>query len=77
MLYSEYKKHTRKFFLGRKVKLLREIRNCSGQYALAGTICEITDKFGGFGLKVPPCSHGLGLYISKVAPCDVELLDDA
>ena len=76
MNLKEYRGHTRDWFMGRKVKLLNDIGNNGGQYAIAGTICEITDKRGGFGLKVPHCSHGLGLCISKVDHRDVELVNE-
>ena len=74
MTGKEYRAHTRDWFMGKKVKLLHEIGNNGGQYAVEGTVCTITDKYGGFGLRVPPCSHGLGLNINKVNPRDVELL---
>ncbi len=76
MTDKEYKKHTTDFFVGKKVRLLRELKNNGGQYAVEGTVCTVTGKFGGFILKVPPCSHGLGLYISRVEPGAVELLED-
>lgn len=71
---NTYRKNTEKYFMGKKVRTLREMKN--GLMIIpAGIICEITRKFKGFKLTSEPCKHcGVRVRISEVPFCDVELI---
>jgi len=67
------------WWIGKKVRTLKDIQN--GRYKIPkGTIFEIEGKYGGFdlrGLEVcPHCNIGLKIYISKVEPTNLELIDE-
>ena len=61
--------------IGRKVISLRSLRN--GQCIMpAGSTFTIERKQGGFHLVSDPCPHcGIRVFISKVAPQDVNFTD--
>lgn len=68
-----YRKHKREWFIGKKVRTLRTLRSRAIEIP-KGTICEITDKFGGFGIRANPCSCcGVGIFMKKIPPEDVIL----
>lgn len=69
-----YRKNTKDFFIGKKVKTL--VALCNGYYKVPkGAIFEITDKQGGFRLVREPCDCcGVRLFFSRVSPSKVELI---
>ena len=72
---SEYKKKTKKFWNGKKVRLLSDIT--TGVMLIPkGKICTINDKLSGFGLISDPCDCcGVRVFVHKVPPSWVELVE--
>jgi hypothetical protein len=70
-----YKKHTERFFKGRKVKTNKEIRN--GYVVIpAGRCGTITGKSRGFWIQFDRCpACGIAALFSRVRPEQVELID--
>lgn len=76
---KEYEKQTEKYWLGKKVITQRELKN--GNVVIpAGTVLAIRRKYKGFTLdgvkECPYCKIGRLLYIAKVPPMDVSLLEE-
>lgn len=76
---KEYFRKPESFWMGKKVKTLRDMRN--GWVEIPkGTILKITRKYQGFSLEgvevCPHCKIGNRLSISRVEPIAVELLED-
>jgi len=71
----DYVKNTDVFWTGKKVRTLRDMSN--GWLTIkAGTICIIKRKFAGFALETERClTCGVAIKISRVQPCDVELVE--
>ena len=74
MKESEYRRTPEKELVGRRVKSLKPFRN--GLFVIpAGIVFKIERKHGGFHLITEPCSKcGISAFISKVQPCEIELL---
>lgn len=75
MKRSYYNKTTEEDFLGKKVKTLSVLKN--GNYEVAkGSVLTIERKHGGFSLLCEACEHcKVRIFITKVQPEDVELVD--
>ncbi len=73
---SEYVKLTAAKAIGRKVRLLKEVRN--GDFVIpAGSICTIGYKLGGFNLVGPKCELcGVQVKVTKVPHAYVQLVDE-
>lgn len=70
-----YQRRTEAWFRGKRVRTLRELRN--GYTVIPkGAVLTITRKSSGFLLEGDPCEHcGVRIRISKVSPCEVELVE--
>ena len=77
MTDAEYRRMTGKRLKGRRVRLLRPVRN---HYLTvpAGTVAVIEGKFNGLSLKTEPCpTCGAGLFVQRVSHTAVELLPES
>jgi len=74
---KEYRDNREDFFLGRKIRLVHEIKNGNHVFPL-GYIMEIDRKYNGFTLKsvdtCKECGVGARNSITRVHPSSVELL---
>lgn len=77
--WKEWRRKTEKYWKGKKVRTLRDIQNKAITIP-AGTILEITGKYNGAdleGLEVcPHCNIGRKIYITRVEPTSLELIND-
>lgn len=67
-------------WVGRKVRLLRDIRTLGGKIMSAGTVMKVTRSYGGLHLKAdkvcPHCGLGEEHRVKKVRERSVELLEE-
>lgn len=72
---QQYRKYTMAQLKGLRVRTIANMRN--GMMEISeGTICKIVDKRSGLSLKTDACpACGVSIFISKVAPNKVVLLD--
>ena len=77
--WRQYRRITEKNWMGRKVKLLREIR-IREQIFPAGMIFTIRRKYKGFNLYAestcPHCGVGKRYWIHHVNPTDLQLIEE-
>lgn len=76
MTDKEYRRTPLRLLVGRRARVTRELASGAG-YLTAGAVVTIKDKFRGFSVKADKCSHcGVGLFMTRVPPEDLELLEE-
>jgi hypothetical protein len=75
MIDKTYQKHNEAWFLGKRVRTLRDLRN-GVTLIPKGTVLTIARKSSGFLLEGLPCERcGISVRISDVSHRDVDMVE--